>query len=875
MKFSSIAWTRLGEGTEQNPLGFCIGGHPDGSITLWNITTLLNGASQKQKANYSCIFNQKLLKSQINVLTSNVKPHLFAAGSQQISILSIEKNMTVSVAVQCLPPDEGGDFCSLNFNERVNHILASSTTTGYTYIYDMKKQELYLTIFDQSLINEEEQAREGPVNTSVLWYNDGAQIVIAYDDPEYNYLTQYHMKQPKAPSAMYQNGHTTSIIDMVKNSHDNNFLLSLGRDNLVTCWSMRTQKPLVRIQLKEKCSQVAWINKITDCFICVGYDGKLYYDRINFSEDYTLFTDNQEMLPKWMNKPCGISFAFGGKLYEFNQAKETIITVYKPNRNKAFVDLIKNFITKIEASDLSEALDEKINSSDNKSNVSLFWNALKSMYTKNLDGLFRQMGFDRNQYNKDVNVALGKKTKESKKDREICLAKFEETDEDVSKLFEKSSNIPKEVAVKSDKQDIIQFEKPNTIQESISRNINWNVGHEKLIKQSLQFGELESAVELLFKNNRSSEALIIASHHPELFKKATEIYFNNNKDLFVKSIFPAIINNNFDVLFDYNVVKEWKEYLLYSKTYLGNSNDFVSFADRLGDKLSTNPDIYSSLVCYVLAEKYNKCIDLLINNYQKEIERYGRDDKNQALHNLFEQVIALTKILNEDLMIKNENYNSIIYDYCQLLIEEGLIMEASKYLINIRDNSNLKIVELYDRLYYHCEHELGKKFSKPVNPYNVLVVKQKAVTAKAGRREQGKGIVPNPNLFDNPSSTMPQKNFKPVNSIYNPTKTVNNPLMRNIPGKPQETPFNQTPSQSNPPMSSPGISQFEQKKEQDSMPKMPFTKTVKPPMVKPPFNQIPSQHPQVTNPPINPPYNQPPSNKMRAPKGKIIIMNPI
>ena len=63
-------------------------------------------------------------------------------------------------------------------------------------------------------------------------------------------------------------------------------------------------------------------------------------------------------------------------------------------------------------------------------------------------------------------------------------------------------------------------------------NINWNVGNEKLIK--ILLGELESSVELLFKNKRCYEGLIIASLDNDLFNKFKEDYFKLNNDLFIQ-----------------------------------------------------------------------------------------------------------------------------------------------------------------------------------------------------------------------------------------------------------------------------------------------------------------------------------------------------
>jgi len=50
----------------------------------------------------------------------------------------------------------------------------------------------------------------------------------------------------------------------------------------------------------------------------------------------------------------------------------------------------------------------------------------------------------------------------------------------------------------------------HTIQETVSRNINWDEGAEGIIKQNLLVGELEYAAEVALKCGRTAEALLIA-----------------------------------------------------------------------------------------------------------------------------------------------------------------------------------------------------------------------------------------------------------------------------------------------------------------------------------------------------------------------------
>ena len=508
--FSCIEWTSFGSDKEEHFLGFVIGGHQDGSISLWDMAEILNNVNEKNLSqDFGCIVNTQLFEVPVNSLAINEPPNLLAVGTTQVNAVFINENFEMSVKKTCPAPQKGGVFISLNWNDRVNHILASATNTGNVYIYDMQKQSLFLEIMEPSL--EENQTDQ--LNTQIVWSYDGAQIIIAYDHPEFNYLVQYHMKQPNAPSAMYSNGHSTSIISLHKNPFDKRFLLSLGRDNVVTCWSLKTKKPLCKVQMNDPASQVMWGRKIKDSFICVREDGKLYSDRINFVEDMNLYSEGQEIIPNWMIPKRSITFGFGGKFYKFSRDiknnKENNIQVFKLNAHKEFVEQIKGFLEKSEKNDLKEILDIKIEQAKNQgnknSNLALFWTALKSVYEKNIDIFFNETGLNKEEFSNEISAALGH-AKKKENMPQLYMPPPEESAEDLNELFNApvEKEAPRKQSISAKETEI-----PNTITEEIIKNTNWSVGNEKTIKKSLLLGDLESAVQLLFKNNRNSEALLI------------------------------------------------------------------------------------------------------------------------------------------------------------------------------------------------------------------------------------------------------------------------------------------------------------------------------------------------------------------------------
>ena len=99
------------------------------------------------------------------------------------------------------------------------------------------------------------------------------------------------------------------------------------------------------------------------------------------------------------------------------------------------------------------------------------------------------------------------------------------------------------------------------------------------------------------------------------------------------------------------------------------------------------------------------------------------NDKNELLQNLFEQTQLVNKIINVG-GNSNEIFNKIIYNYCLLLVQEGLNIEASRYLINIKDLGDEHIQELYERLYFNCELELGNTLPRPNPKMNMIFFKK-------------------------------------------------------------------------------------------------------------------------------------------------------
>lgn len=84
------------------------------------------------------------------------------------------------------------------------------------------------------------------------------------------------------------------------------------------------------------------------------------------------------------------------------------------------------------------------------------------------------------------------------------------------------------------------------MQETISRNVNWDTAAEGTIKKNLLIGKLEYAAQVALKSGRTTEALLIAeAGGQDLYDQIKAEYFAQHQDPFVKEVIQAITKDDF------------------------------------------------------------------------------------------------------------------------------------------------------------------------------------------------------------------------------------------------------------------------------------------------------------------------------------------
>lgn len=823
-KISSLGWSKLGSETEQNYMGTLLVGHVSGTISIWSIVTLIESADGSTK-------NTGLLKefdgvhtSKITQIKINNKPNIIATSSNKLVILQAHEDgqngYDLTVALNCENDNDKQEISSVQWNDKVPYILSVCSKSGFLYIWDMKKSKIHLIIKDQLMQSPEEN-----LLTVSAWASDGVQIIIGYDNEEYSFLTQYHMTQITAPIAEYRGGHSKGIYQMTKNPNDPNFLLSLSRDNSVTCWSIRTQRNVYNKTYRDKIQSINWMNKLNDVYIVLYENGTLEANQVSFNLDLSQTSEMPDEPPRWIARKNFSVFNWSGKFLFCNENFNSVISVNQLTSNSDLITEIKEFISKnVESQDKNDFLTKKVNMLSNlissnenlhhiEKNSILMWVTLKCIYQNDYNELYKYFGFDKEKLIGDANANIGK-VKEKK--RQLLKDINSSNNNNAIAFWEE---IETNKGTKKETSNVMEVEKPMTVKEEYNRNFNWNQLVEKHIKTAILFGDLELAMENAFQADRDAEALLIASTNPELFAKAKAKYFSKSKDLYVKHVFSSVVNKNFNQLLDYNM-KEWKEYILYGLTYLSDK-EFKNFALSLGDKLLSFGDNYSGIVCYLLAGESLRIIEKLYSLYLTKIKNLNdQNDKDRLLQNLTEEIMTVHYVLGES--IQNEITLRVISLYSKMLVRLKLFLEASTLLVKIKNPDN-QTYELFDRIYGQYEEKLVKLIKKPTHPYNIITIKPYVLSSITSTK---KNENLNSKVLNDPNVTRNNKNFGQNNY---PNIAHNNNQM-----------FNQNNNVKE-------VKEELYSNNQQTNEKINPNKVIRPPIVKPPVNNLLSNQQRDNN----------------------------
>uniref|UniRef100_A0A673YIL1 SEC31 homolog B, COPII coat complex component n=1 Tax=Salmo trutta TaxID=8032 RepID=A0A673YIL1_SALTR len=708
-RLHSLVWVNFGAG-EDGLGGRLIGGSDNGMVTVYSPEAIVTSGAE------AIIGQSDKHTGPVRALDFNpFQSNLLASGANDSEIYIWDLNnfsnpMTPGTKSQ--PPE---DISVVSWNRQVQHILASANPSGKAVVWDLRKNEPIIKISDHS---------NRMHCSGMLWHPEVAtQLVLASEDDRMPVIQMWDLRFATSPLKVLEN-HTRGLLSIAWSQADPELLLSSAKDNRILCWNPNTGEVIYELPTTNQwCFDIQWCPRNPALLSAASFDGWISVysvmggsleaqqqsraDQISSSFDtmdpfgtgqvlpplqvpqptpQTTLVAPLKKPPKWVRRPVGASFAFGGKLITFESPKAPVQSPQAvPVPRQVFVSQVttetellqrsRELQAALQSGSLSDYCQAKIHKAPTDSEQDIWRFLLVNFEDEARVKFLRLLGFSKEDLERKISTCLGKNLQPNGHGV------------DANDLAEKIQLLSTQVSPGT------YFQIP--------------VSADGLISQALLVGNFEGAVDLCLNDGRYAEAILLAiSGGQELLQKTQQTYLDKQRNS-ISMLISSVVTQNWGDIVQSCDLDNWKEALAALLTY-AHPKEFAHLCETLGSRLEgerTEKRCLQACLCYICS-----------GNIEKLVECWAlqRDCSSPlVLEDLVEKMMVLRKsverLRNSEVAVQSPILADKLTHYAGLLASQGSLATALSYLPDTSDQVNTTSTTL------QIPYQLGNPQQQPMS----------------------------------------------------------------------------------------------------------------------------------------------------------------
>uniref|UniRef100_A0A8D1UB82 Protein transport protein Sec31A n=1 Tax=Sus scrofa TaxID=9823 RepID=A0A8D1UB82_PIG len=720
-RYHKLIWGPHKMDSQGNVSGVLIAGGENGNTILYDPSKIIAGDKEVVIAQ-----NDKHT-GPVRALDVNIfQTNLVASGANESEIYIWDLNnfatpMTPGAKTQ--PPE---DISCIAWNRQVQHILASASPSGRATVWDLRKNEPIIKVSDHS----------NRMHCSGLaWHPDVAtQMVLASEDDRLPVVQMWDLRFASSPLRVLEN-HARGILAIAWSMADPELLLTCGKDAKILCSNPNTGEVLYELPTNTQwCFDIQWCPRNPAVLSAASFDGRIsVYSIMGGSADglrqkqvdklsssfgnLDPFGTGQPLPPlqipqqtaqhsvvlplkkppKWIRRPVGASFSFGGKLVTFASVRAQPPQGAEPQQPQQHHVLISQVVTEQEFLKRSDQLQQVVQSQGFVSYCQKKIDASQTEFEKNVWS-FLKVNFEDDSRGKYLEL-LGYRKEDLGKKIALALNKVDGPDVALTDSDQLAQSDGEESPAAGEQllgERIKEEKQESEFLPSAGGTFNISVSGDidGLITQALLMGDFESAVDLCLHDNRMADAIILAiAGGQELLARTQKKYFAKSQSKITRLI-TAVVMKDWKEIVESCDLKNWREALAAVLTY-AKPDEFSALCDLLGTRLESEGDSLlqtQACLCYICAGNVEK----LVACWTK-----AQDGSNPlSLQDLIEKVVILRRAVQLTQAVDTNAVGVLLAEkmsqYASLLAAQGSIAAALAFLPENTNQPN--IVQLRDRL---------------------------------------------------------------------------------------------------------------------------------------------------------------------------------
>ncbi|KAF1835765.1 WD40 repeat-like protein [Decorospora gaudefroyi] len=690
-RFNDIAWSQP---SEQYPRGIIAGALDSGALVLWDAEKLQNGEGEDAEIDQLDKHTGPIQAIQFNPFRPNILASAGAKGELFIHDLD-DESKSFRLGKAGANPDE---YTTLDWNKKVAHILATGSSGGFVTVWDvkLKKENLTLNHYGRKTVSAVSWDPNVPTRLVTAIPTDQNPLVLVWD-----------LRNTNAPEKTLQ-AHDQGVLSLSWCIQDSDLLLSCGKDNRTIAWNPHSGEQLGEFPVVTNWTfQTRFNPSNPNLLATASFDGKIAIQTLQNTgaaadqnksatqapegEDFFAQTHAEpqgasftlKTPPKWLKRRAGVAFGFGGKLVRFgivdSKSKVTISTFAV---DSDISQASEEFDKALEKGDVMSICESKISKATNEEEKA-DWTVIETLTSENpRSKLVEYLGFADS---KDEEPVEEKKEGLTDGDADEGSSFFDNATDQGNFL----SDLAASKGAKTNNPFHIYTGSESEADTKITR--------------ALMLGDFGAALDVCLKENRLSDAFMIAICGGEkCIAKAQAAYFKRQSDApnYLRLLASVVGKNLWDFVYNANL-KDWKEVMATICTFADQA-DFPDLCEALGDRLEEaiseeGAGSYrkDASFCYLAGSKLEKVVvnwaQELQENEKAGIEQTDGDNSfsihARSLQDFIEKVTVFRKVTDfKDTEQQKEDdwkleplYAKYV-EYADIASAHGQLAIAEKYL---------------------------------------------------------------------------------------------------------------------------------------------------------------------------------------------------
>lgn len=596
------------------------------------------------------------------------------------------------------------DIECLAWNRKVSHILATGGSGGFVTVWDLKTKKASLTLNNN----------RKPVSAIAWDPNNSTKLLTATPDDNTPVILLWDLRNSNAPERSLQ-GHEQGILSLSWCNQDSDLLLSSGKDNRTLVWNPQTGEKLGELpEMTNWTFQTRFNPHNPNLSATASFDGKITIQTLQNTNPDTSQTpaeknlDGEEFFraaqtqpqgaswslnkaPKWLERPVGATFAFGGKIVilkanpsQPGQKRSSKIAIAKFSADADVSEASEKFQTAISTGDVTAICDERVQEAHTDEEKA-DWKVMETLAGDNPRGqIVEYLGFKEDELvNGDSKIGADEKPTEPKAEEET-----EEKKKEVTDFFggdDGEDFLSSVAATKGAKTD-----------NPFHLFAGGDTSVEKDITKALMLGNFAKATDICLKEERIADAFLIANcGGQELVDKVQSAYLAKKSGMpsYMRLLGSVISKNLWDVVYNADL-ESWKETMAIICTF-SDPTEFPDLCEALGDRIQESGSRKDASFCYLVGSKLEKVVAIWVAELE-EAEQAGMKEATggstfsvhaKSLQSFIEKVTVfrhVTKFQDAEQSQTADWKLATLYDkyteYADILAGHGQLEVAQKYL---------------------------------------------------------------------------------------------------------------------------------------------------------------------------------------------------